>query len=292
MWVRPSSAFYGVFSLDMDRSPGFGSAPADSFALFRPGFPPAPGLWPLTLPADAARRTVLQKVRGPPFDGVPQLVNTGFQVLFHSPPGVLFTFPSQYSALSVTGQYSALRGGPRSFHQGFPCPDVLWIPPWPFTLPLTGLSPSPAGFPKTVLLELLAFLAVRTPWRTRHGLGSAGFARRYSRHRCFFLFLRLLRCFSSPGSPPCAMDSRRDTQALPVWVPPFRYLRIDGYLPLPAAFRSLSRLSSAPSAKASTLCSFLLDLTLHSVAALPFFKKAFVALFFVYFVFVSRCLDI
>ena len=24
------------------------------------------------------------------------LVSTGFQVLFHSPPGVLFTFPSQY----------------------------------------------------------------------------------------------------------------------------------------------------------------------------------------------------
>ena len=24
------------------------------------------------------------------------LVNTRFQVLFHSPPGVLFTFPSQY----------------------------------------------------------------------------------------------------------------------------------------------------------------------------------------------------
>ncbi len=29
-------------------------------------------------------------------DGVPQLVNTRFQVLFHSPPGVLFTFPSRY----------------------------------------------------------------------------------------------------------------------------------------------------------------------------------------------------
>ena len=38
---------------------------------------------------------------------------------------------------------------------------------------------------------------------------------------------------------------------------PFRNLRIDGYLPLPEAFRSLSRLSSALSAKASTLCSFL-----------------------------------
>ena len=45
-----------------------------------------------------------------------------------------------------------------------------------------------------------------------------------------------------------------------MWVSPFRHLRINGYLLLPAAFRSLSRLSSALSAKASTLRSFLLDL--------------------------------
>ena len=56
-----------------------------------------------------------------------QFVNTGFQVLFHSPPGVLFTFPSQYYALSVTKEYLALRGGPRSFHQGSTCLNVLWI---------------------------------------------------------------------------------------------------------------------------------------------------------------------
>ena len=43
-------------------------------------------------------------------------------------------------------------------------------------------------------------------------------------------------------------------------VSPFRHLRIKDYLHLPAAFRSLSRLSSALSAKASTLRSFLLDL--------------------------------
>ena len=41
-----------------------------------------------------------------------------------------------------------------------------------------------------------------------------------------------------------------------MWVSPFRYLRINVYLPLPAAFRSLSRLSSALSAKASTLRSY------------------------------------
>ena len=33
---------------------------------------------------------------------LPLLVNIGFQVLFHSPPGVLFTFPSRYYSLSVT----------------------------------------------------------------------------------------------------------------------------------------------------------------------------------------------
>ena len=127
MCVRPSIAFYGNFSLDMGRSPGFGSTLADYFALLRLGFPPAPDLRSLTLPASVTRRTVLQKVRGPSYIDVPQLVNTGFQVLFHSPPGVLFTFPSQYSALSVTEEYLALRGGPRFFPQGFSCLVVLWI---------------------------------------------------------------------------------------------------------------------------------------------------------------------
>ena len=58
---------------------------------------------------------------------VPQLVNTGFQVLFHSPPGVLFTFPSQYYTLSVIGEYLGLEGGPPVFPPGFTCPAVLWI---------------------------------------------------------------------------------------------------------------------------------------------------------------------
>ena len=49
-----------------------------------------------------------------------------------------------------------------------------------------------------------------------------------------------------------------------MWVPPFRYLRITVYLPLPAAFRSLSRLSSALSAKASALRSFSLTNNLGS----------------------------
>ena len=74
-----------------------------TLALLRLGFPTAPHLKCLTLPVSVTRRTVLQKVRGCTHKVLPQLVDTGFQVLFHSPPGVLFTFPSQYYTLSVTG---------------------------------------------------------------------------------------------------------------------------------------------------------------------------------------------
>ena len=122
----------------------------------------------------------------------------------------------------------------------------------------TGLSPSLAGFPKTFLLSLNLHVAVRTPRCTHHGLGSFAFARRYSRNRYFFLFLRLLRCFSSPGSLPYVMDWRMDDRGLLCRVSPFGHLRINGYLHLPAAFRSLLRPSSALSAKASTLRSFWL----------------------------------
>ena len=126
---------------------------------------------------------------------------------------------------------------------------------------LTGLSPSLAGLSRTVLLTASVTYAVRTPACTHAGLGSSVFARRYSQNRyIFFLFLRLLRCFSSPGSLRIPMDSEYGDGGLLRRVSPFRHLRVKGYLLLTAAFRSLSRLSSALSAKASTLRSFLLDL--------------------------------
>ena len=124
----------------------------------------------------------------------------------------------------------------------------------------TGLSPSLAGFPKTVPLPFRSLMQSITPVCTHSGLGSFLFARRYSGNRCFFLFLRVLRCFSSPGSLPYVMDWRMDDRGLPCQVSPFRNPRIDGYLLLPVAYRSLSRLSSALSAKASTLRPYQLDL--------------------------------
>ena len=98
----------------------------------------------------------------------------------------------------------------------------------------------------------LAFtLASRGPYPQRistFGLGSSDFARHYFRNHFCFLFLRVLRCFSSPGSLHTPMDSVHDDRSSSCRVPPFRHPRLNGYLLLPAAFRSLSRPSSAPSA--------------------------------------------
>src|SRR5882672_2131970 len=53
------------------------------------------------------------------------LVRTQFQVLFHSPSGVLLTFPSRYLYTIDRKIYLALGGGPPRFSQGFTCPDLL-----------------------------------------------------------------------------------------------------------------------------------------------------------------------
>ena len=100
--VRSSMKLYLHFNLPMDRSPGFGSTPSNLIAHLRLAFATAPHLKCLTLLLNVTRWPVLQKVRGHTSNVLPQLVSAGFQVLFHSPPGVLFTFPSRYYALSVT----------------------------------------------------------------------------------------------------------------------------------------------------------------------------------------------
>ena len=120
----------------------------------------------------------------------------------------------------------------------------------------TGLSPSLAGLSRTVPLQSEVINAVRTPECTHSGLGSFHFARRYFGNRFFFLFLRLLRCFSSPGSLCMAMYLPCSDWSSSSRVSPFRNQRVIGYLLLSVAYRSLSRLSSALSAKASTLRSY------------------------------------
>ena len=81
-------------------------------------------------------------------------------------------------------------------------------------------------------------IAVLQPRKCRniYGLGYFHFARRYFGNRCFFLFLLLLRCFSSEGLLTLRCDRPSAYQ-----VAPFGYLRIKSRLQIPAAFRSLPR---------------------------------------------------
>ena len=108
----------------MVRSLGFGSNPVHLFALFRLAFTAHPSN-DLCLRTRLTRWIVLQKARRHRINLLRLLVGTQFQVLFHSPPGVLFTFPSRYSFTIDHVIYLALGGGPPRFNQDFSCPDLL-----------------------------------------------------------------------------------------------------------------------------------------------------------------------
>ena len=93
--VRPSTGSYPRFSLPTDSSPGFASAARDSSALLRLAFATAP----FRLTSPRASDSLAHSTKGTPSHPkrvLRLLVGARFQVLFHSPPGVLFTFPSRY----------------------------------------------------------------------------------------------------------------------------------------------------------------------------------------------------
>ena len=124
-------------------------------------------------------------------------------------PGFFSPFPHGTGSLSVAREYLALEGGPSGFPRGFTCPVVLGYAGQrdqcdfvyraftfcggsfqslrlsPDLITLRG-SPTSAPQPRTGLRQ--------------SGLGYSPFARRYSGNRVFFLFLEVLRCFSSLGS--------------------------------------------------------------------------------------------
>ena len=76
------------------------------------------------------------------------LVNIGFQVLFHSPPGVLFNFPSRYFFTIGHQVVFSLWGWSPIIHTGFPVSRTTSDTIMSSQLSLTGLSPSLVCFPK------------------------------------------------------------------------------------------------------------------------------------------------
>ena len=147
--------------------------------------------------------------------------------------------------------------GPAGFTQGFSCPALLRSPLGPRRLRVRGCHPLRRTFPSASARHQWYHSVVLQPRGVRklRGLGSSPFARHYWGNHCYFLFLGVLRCFSSPGSPPAEQDSAPSAH----WVVPFGNLRINGYLRLPGAYRSLSRPSSPVRAQASTVRPYVLS---------------------------------
>lgn len=114
-------------------------------ALFRLGFPVAPGINPLTLQHKITRRLILQQARYHPINRalarcklmVSGSISLSFS-LFFSP------FPHGTRSLSVTSEYLALPNGLGRFRQGFTCPALLGMGLRDYLFSITGLSPSMA----------------------------------------------------------------------------------------------------------------------------------------------------
>lgn len=166
-------------------------------------------------------------------------------------PRCFSPFPHGTSALSVSRKCLALADGAASFGQGSSGPALLRVrsgrvPRFAYGAFTRCGAPFQAA-PATRNESLATALQPRRR-RNADGLGWSPFARRYSGSHSCFPFLRLLRCFSSAGSPPLARMPHIVRR-----VAPFGHLRVNGRPRLSAAFRSLPRPSSPPGAKASPM---------------------------------------
>ena len=133
----------------MDRSPGFGSIIYD---LYRPiqtrflfGSIPYSelNLAIYNNSLDRSTKSTISRLKS-----LYLLVNIGFQVLFHSPPGVLFTFPSRYYSTIGHQVVFSLMGWSPHIHTRFHVPRITLDTIMLAYLSYTGLSPSMVCFPK------------------------------------------------------------------------------------------------------------------------------------------------
>jgi hypothetical protein len=138
---------------------------------------------------------------------------------------VLFTFPSQYLfTIGLSGVFS-LGGWSPHIQTGFHVSRPTHLSS-KYTFQIRGYHPLRLFFPEHSFKYIKTFglIRVRSPLLTES---------------LRFLFLRVLRCFSSPG-----LLSLRSDWSSTRRVAPFGHLGINSCVPIPRAFRSLPRPSS------------------------------------------------
>ena len=142
--------------------------------------------------------------------------------------------------------------GPGGFAQNYSCSALLRIPLGHLSLRIRNYHPLWLNFPEHSSHDKCATAWSYNPadalLQQRFGLVPVRSPLLGESLNCF-LFLQVLRCFSSLRSP---LNLGQDNHPSGNWVVPFGNPRIKGHLHLPRAYRSLSRPSSPPRAKAST----------------------------------------
>ena len=111
-------------------------------------------------------------------------------------------FPHGTGSLSVSQEYLALPDGPGRFAQNSSCSALLRIPLCRIQLHIQGYHLLWLNFPEhSIHCFLYNHVVPTTPAVRCHitGLGCSPFARHYWGIIIYFLFLRVLRCFSSLG---------------------------------------------------------------------------------------------
>jgi hypothetical protein len=163
---------------------------------------------------------------------------------FHSPHRGSF-----HLSLTVLFRYRSSRvfslgGWTPLLHTGLACPVLLRVPARSLCLHLLDSHRLRSAFPDRSIRLRSRFRRPFNPGRLSHRFGLLRF--RSPLLAELSLFLRVLRCFTSPGSLPF-----RDVTLFTSRVSPFGYRRISACTRLPDAFRSVPRPSSALDAQAS-----------------------------------------
>ena len=178
--------------------------------------------WRLTSHVQATRRLIMQKARHHRIvSALTACRRTVSGTLSLPCSGCFSPFPHGTCSLSVSGEYLALADGPAGFTRGSTCPALLRIPLCFRWLRVRGCHPLRRDFPDASARHLLAVprsynpvrAGTRAVWAVPRSLATTGGI------TFCFLFLRVLRCFSSPRSPP---PLREDVRAARGRVAPFR----------------------------------------------------------------------
>ena len=169
--------------------------------------------------------------------------------------GFFSPFPRGTCSLSVAKEYLGLSSGLDRFAQSSTCTVLLGIPLGGFEPSRTRLSRSMAALSRAFRWLFTSHIKVPLPREDKS-----------SRFRLFrfrspllteslrFLFLGLLRCFTSPRfASPDYEFIRSILQNYLEWVVPFGDPRIKACLRLPVAYRNLLRPSSPLGTKAFTI---------------------------------------